>query len=254
MRRFNGSVFVVGTAAALLLTGCGQTTPTVVAPTPPSVTQTATPTATTTPTTTTPTPSATMPTLSPTVSPTPPAPESPTPAPSVTVTSTPSATPTPSPSPTKAKGLLLAGNGVGGHKFGTAEAKVEKTLNSTLGEPEDSVQGILCELDSSSPWHRAILYDGLAVVFTAKSAKKSAPRTLNRWSLSLDGKRPDVRLEDDIPLNLSFKQLKAKYPKGKLSDTGLGDDSEIFTLPNGIRFVGVDVPDMVMAGELHYCE
>lgn len=245
MRRFNGSVLVAGTAATLLLTACGQTAPTVAVPTPPSATQTAT----------TPTP-----TQSPTVSPTPTISESVTPtaspsvSPTVTVSPTASPTPTPSPTPTKAKGLVLAGNGVGGHKFGTAEAKVEKTLASALGEPDESVQGILCELNSGSPWHRSIIYDGLAVVFTAESAKKSAPRTLNSWSLSLDGKRPKVQLEDDIPLNLSFKQLKAKYPKGKLTDTGLGDGSEIFTLPNGIRFVGVEVPDMVMAGELHYCE
>lgn len=238
MRRFSGSMLVAGTAATLLLAGCGQTAPTVVQ-SPPSTTQTAT-----------------VPTQSPTGSPTPSTsvPVSPSPSVTATPTETPTSTPTASPTPTRAKGLMLAGNGVGGHKFGTAEAKVEKTLASAMGEPDESVQGILCELDSSSPWHRSIIYDGLSVVFTAKSAKKSSPRTLDSWSLSLDGKLPAVQLEDDIPLNLSFKQLKAKYPKGKLVDTGLGDGSEIFTLPNGIRFVGVDVPDMVMAGELHYCE
>jgi hypothetical protein len=236
MRRLNGSVLVAGISATLLLTGCGQTTPTIAAPTPPSATATGT------------TPATTAPTVSPTTAPTPSDPASPTASPSVT------ATPTPTPSPTKAKGLVLSGSGVGGHKFGTAEAKVEKTLESALGEPDESVQGILCELDSGSPWQRSVIYEGFAVVFTAKSAKKSAPRTLNSWSLSLDGTLPKVQLEDDIPLNLSFKQLKAKYPKGKLADTGLGDGSEIFTLPNGIRFVGVEVPDMVMAGELHYCE
>ena len=245
MRRFNGSVLVAGAAATLLLTGCGQTAPTAAVPTPPSATQTAT--APTQSPTVTPKPSGSLP-VSPTVS------VSPSPSVTVTPTATPTSTPTPSPSPTKAKGLVLAGDGVGGHKFGTAEAKVEKTLASALGEPDESVQGILCELDSGSPWHRSVIYDGLAVVFTAKSTKKSAPRTLNSWSLSLDGKLPKVQIEDDVPLNLSFKQLKAKYPKGKLADTGLGDGSEIFTLPNGIRFVGVEAPDMVMAGELHYCE
>lgn len=238
MRRCNGSMLVAGTAAALLLAGCGQTAPTVAVPNPPSVSESA--------------PAPTASSLTPTSSPTPSVSASPTPSPSPTTTAT--ATPTPSPSPTKAKGLVLAGTGVAGHKFGTAEAKVEKTLASALGEPDESVQGILCELDSGSPWHRSIIYDGLAVVFTAKSAKKSAPRTLDSWSLSLEGKLPEVRIEDDIPLDLSFKQLKAKYPKGKLVDSGLGDGSEIFTLPNGIRFVGMDVPDMVMAGELHYCE
>ncbi len=235
MPRFTGVVLVAATALAL--SGCGQVAPTLAPPAPPSGTPTVTPTQTAT---TSPTPTISM---------------TPTTNPSPTVSSSPSATPTASPTQTQpAKGVLLSGNGVGGHKFGTAEAKVEKALAKALGEPDESVQGILCELDSSSPWQRSVIYRGLAVVFTANSAKKSAPRTLNNWSLSLGGKLPDVQLEDGIPLDLSFKQLKAKYPKGKLTDSGLGDGSEIFTLPNGIRFVGVEVPDMVMAGELHYCE
>lgn len=149
---------------------------------------------------------------------------------------------------------MLSGHGVGSHKFGTAEAKVEKTLDKALGEPDESIQGVSCDFDSGSPWQRTVIYDGLAVMFTAKTAKKSAPRTLNSWSLTLGGKLPKVQLEDNIPLDLSFKQLKAKYPKGKLTDTGLGDGSEVFTLPNGIRFVGVEQPDMVTGGELHFCE
>ena len=236
MRLENRSVLAALVAAAFALTACGQTAPTPGVPAPSS---TVTPT-------TSPSPSVSV-TPTPTVSPTPDVSASP--------TSSASQTPTPSVSPTKAKGLVLAGNGVGGHKFGTAEAKVEKTLDTALGEPDESVQGILCELDSGSPWHRSLHYDGLSVVFTAKSAKKSAPRTLSSWSLSLGGKLPKgVAIVDDVPLNLSFKQLKAKYPKGKLVDTGLGDGSEIFTLPNGLRFVGVEVPDMVMAGDLGYCE
>lgn len=240
MRPVNRSVLVATVAAALALTACGQTAPTSGVPSPPAtVTPSASPSGSPSPSVTAST------TASPTESPTPDGSASP----------TVSATPSPSATPTKAKGLVLAGDGVGGHKFRTAEAKVEKTLDAALGEPDESVQGILCELDSGSPWHRSLHYDGLSVVFTAKSAKKSAPRTLNSWSLSLGGKLPKgVQLVDDIPTNLSFKQLKAKYPKGKLTDTGLGDGSEIFTLPNGIRFVGVDVPDMVMAGELGYCE
>ncbi len=237
MRPVNRSVLVV-TVAALALAGCGQTAPTPGVPSPPS---TATPSV--------------SPSVSPSVTSTPT--ESVSPTPDGSASPTPSATQTPSPSasPTKAAGLVLAGDGVGGHKFGTAEAKVEKTLASALGEPDESIQSVSCEFDSGSPWQRSLHYKGLSVVFTAKSAKKSAPRTLASWSLSLGSKLPKgVRIVDDIPLDLSFKQLKAKYPKGKLTDTGLGDGSEIFTLPNGIRFVGVEVPDMVMAGELGYCE
>lgn len=150
---------------------------------------------------------------------------------------------------------MLRGDGIGSQKFGAKEATVEKALNAQLGEPDESVQGILCELNASSPWQRTLIYDGLSVLFVADSASRKAPRTLNGWALGLEGSRPAVlQIQDDIPLNLSFAELKKRYPKGTLEDTGLGDDSQIFTLPNGIRFLGVEFPDLVMAGEVHYCE
>lgn len=235
MRRWNATI-VAAAAAAVVLTGCGQLAPTVDPPTPPSGTESASPS-----------PSATG-SGTPTVSVTPSSSTSP------SATPTASQTPTASASPSKGAGLVLSGKGVGSHKFGAAEAAVEKTLDSALGEPDESIQGASCELAGDSPWQRTVIYDSLAVMFTAKSSKKSAPRTLNSWSLTLGGKLPKVQLEDGIPLDLSFKELKAKYPKGKLTDTGLGDGSEVFTLPNGIRFVGVESPDMVMGGELNFCE
>lgn len=241
MRRLNVSLLVAVTAASLLLGGCGQTKPTVAPPPSPGET-------------------ATVPEQTPTISVGPSQPASPTPVvsetPAPSVTATPTATPTSSPTsaPPQAKGLVLSGSGIGGNKFGTAEAKVEKAIAAVLGEPDDSAQGVLCELDSSSPWHRSVFYDGLVVLFTAETGSKTAPRTLNSWSMSVKDVPKKVTIEDGIPLNLTFKELKAKYPKGKLEDTGLGDGSQIFTLPSGLRFVGEKKPDLVMAGELHYCE
>lgn len=192
------------------------------------------------------------PTPTPSLTPTP----TPTPTPTVSVTPTPTPTPTATPTakPTKASELVLAGTGIAGHKFGAAEAKVEKTLTSTMGKADEAVEGILCELNASSPWQRTLIYDGLSVLFTAKSDSKSAPRSLNGWALGLEGSRPSIRMQDDVPLNLSFAELKKKYPKGSLEETNLGDGSQIFTLPNGVRFLGVEYPDLVMAGEVHYCE
>jgi len=190
----------------------------------------------------------------PTPSPTPTPSLSATPTPTPSETATPSVSATPTPSPTKAGAVLLAGNGIAGQEFGTAEATVEKRLAATLGKPDESIEGILCELNPSSPWQRTVIYDGLSVLFVANSSAESAPRTLNGWALGLEGSRPAVQMEDDVPLNLSFAQLVKKYPKGTLEETGLGDGSQIFTLPNGIRFLGVDVPDLVMGGEVHYCE
>ena len=192
----------------------------------------------------------------PTPTPSPSATPTPTPSETPTPTPTPSETPTPTPSatPTKAGAVVLRGDGIAGQKFGAKEAAAEKAISARLGKPDEAVEGILCELDSSSPWQRTLIYDGLSVLFVASSASKSAPRTLNGWALGLEGSRPPIELQDDVPLNLSFAELAKKYPKGTLEDTGLGDGSESFTLPNGIRFLGVEFPDLVMAGEVHYCE
>ena len=65
-----------------------------------------------------------------------------------------------------------------------------------------------------------------------------------------------LEMADGLPLNLTFSQLKARYPGGKLENLNLGegDGSRMFTLPNKIRFIGAGKPDMVSAGELGVCE
>lgn len=216
MRRLTKNWLAVGVASMFVLTGCGVTppTPTVALPSPTAPTASAT--ATASGTTTEPSPSATTPQAAP---------------------------------------VVLAGTGIAGLAFGAAEATVLTTLNARVGSAEDSHQGVLCELDSGSPWSQTVNYGGLSVLFVAKSKSKTAPRSLKAWSLRL-GKpvNPTLAIADNVPLDLSFKQLKAKYPAAKLEDTGLGDDSQILTLPNKLRFLGIGTPDLVQAGALLFCE
>lgn len=194
--------------------------------------------------TTTATPSATVSSVAPTLTPTP------TPTPSAT-----SATPTPTPT-TKPR-LELRGNGVGAFAFGAKQVDVADELTAQLGDPDESSQGILCELDDSSPWAQTVNYGGLWVLYTAKGQSKKSPRNLAAWGFSLKEKfAAPLAMQDAVPLNLTFAQLKAKYPKGKLENLNLGegDGSKMFTLPNKIRFVGAGKPDMVSAGQMSICE
>ena len=48
--------------------------------------------------------------------------------------------------------------------------------------------------------------------------------------------------------------IRDRYPAATLEDTGLGDDSQILTLPNSLRFLGVHQPDLVQAGAPLFCE
>lgn len=214
MRRRTMTLLAVGVVSVFCLTGCGITPPT------PTVAR---------PTESAPTASATV---------------------SATATEPTPTTTTPSSAP-----VLLAGTGIAGHAFGAAESTVLSTLNDRLGGAEDSHQGVLCELDPGGPWSQTVNYGELSVLFVAKSKSKTAPRSLTAWTLRLDKPlSPAVAVADNVPLDLSFKQLKAKYPAAKLEDTGLGDGSQILTLPNKLRFLGVGTPDLVQAGALLFCE
>ncbi|HRA74635.1 MAG TPA: hypothetical protein PLE12_00200 [Propionicimonas sp.] len=180
--------------------------------------------------------------------------------PSVVVSSTspdpasPTPTFTPSPTPT-AVSVVLGGEGIGELSFGTAEAEAVEHLTAALGEPAETTEGRLCELDSGSPWSRALHWDGVTVVFAGTKKAKSAPRSLLAWTARIeDGLQPPLALQDDLPLDLSMKELDAAYPEGDLEETGLGDGSQIFTAPNGIRFIGIGTPDTIQGGELLVCE
>ncbi|MDR1791493.1 MAG: hypothetical protein LBR20_07600 [Propionibacteriaceae bacterium] len=168
-------------------------------------------------------------------------------------TPTPTSTPTVSATPTTP--VELSGTGLAGYKFGGAEEEVQAGLVALLGTPDSEDYGVTCELDSESPWSHWVVWGGLSVLYTAKNQKQNAPRTLAQWSFNLTHTlAPPLYLADNMPTNLTLKELKKQYPKGKLEDTGLGDDSAIFTAPNKLRFFGDNVPDTVQAGQLIYCE
>ncbi|HSK31938.1 MAG TPA: hypothetical protein VK903_00505 [Propionicimonas sp.] len=176
----------------------------------------------------------------------------PTPTPSVTTP-----TPTPTPTPTADTSLELRGDGMGTLRFGAKQVDATDLLTERLGDPDESSQGILCELDDSSPWAQTVIYGGLWVQYSAKDGSKKSPRTLTAWGFSLQEKfAAPLKVQDGVPVNLSFAQLKAKYPKGKLENLNLGegDGSRMFTLPNKIRFIGANKPDMMSAGAFSICE
>jgi hypothetical protein len=170
---------------------------------------------------------------------------------------TPSASPTsasPTPTPSAVQ-VVLGGDGIGELAFGTAEADATAELTTALGAPEETTEGRLCELDTGSPWSRSLHWGGLTVVFAGTKKAKTAPRTLLAWTARVeDGLEPPLALQDDLPLDLSMAELDAAYPEGDLVETGLGDGSQIFTAPNGIRFIGIGTPDTIQGGELLVCE
>ncbi len=176
---------------------------------------------------------------------------SPTPTPTVT------GAPTPTTSVTEATetDLVLRGDGMGPFLFGAKQADVVDLLTDQLGEPDESSQGILCELDDHSPWAQIVSYGGLWVRYTAEDQSKKSPRTFTAWGFTLGEPFDEpLSMAEEVPLDLSFAQLKAAYPAGKLRDLGLGDDTKIFTLPNQISFVGAGRPHLVQAGDLGVCE
>lgn len=190
-------------------------------------------------------PSATPPVATPTPSAT-----SATPTPTPT---TPSATPTPTADDAT---LVLRGDGLGAYSFGARQGDVTALLEDALGEPDESSQGVRCPLDDGSPWAQTVNWGSFWVEYDAKDASKKSPRTLAAWGTSVGSRLPaPLVLQDDVPLTLTFAQLKVKYPGGKLEDLGLGDGSKRFTLPNKIFFVGAgNKPQRAQAGVFGVCE
>jgi hypothetical protein len=173
---------------------------------------------------------------------------------SAPVTAAVSPSPSPSPSPS-ATAIVLAADAIGELPFGTAQATVASLLTERLGKPSDTASGRSCELDSSSPWVETLVFKNLWVEFQTKDAKKTSPRTLHGWGLQLNGALPSaLAIADDVPLDLSFKQLKAKYPGTKTLDLGLEDGTIAVQLPNKLIFYGVKEPEVLRGGAIGVCE
>ncbi len=172
------------------------------------------------------------------------------------VASTPQESPTPSSTPSASNTVELAGNGLGGFTFGTAEKTVAQLLTQRLGAPDERTEGVLCELNDAAPWAATVTYGGLWVQYQAKTASKKAPRTLTAWGFQLaESFQAPLVMANDVPLDLNFAELKKQFPTGKLTDSELGDGGKIFTLADGLTFIGSgDRPDMVMAGPVSYCD
>ena len=137
---------------------------------------------------------------------------------------------------------------------GSPEKTVTGELTARLGEATDSDQGPLCELDTSSHYARTLLYRSMWVQFAAADGKQTSPRTLYNWGANVEKKLPNgVVMQDDVPLTLSWKQLKAKYPTAKSVQTG-AEGTQALRLPNKLLFTGDTVPLQVQGGEFSVCE
>ena len=171
---------------------------------------------------------------------------------------TPSATPTPT--PTMEATLTLRGDGIGPFRFGANQVDVDAVLSDRLGDPTEGEQGMLCTL-AGSPWSQIVTYGGveqggLVVFYKAEDQSEKSPRSLATWAFTLDEHLlASFAVQDDVPLNLTFNQLKAKYPAGKLED--LDGGGRMFTLPNKLRFIAnpaASKPGGVLAGQGAPCE
>lgn len=189
---------------------------------------------------------------------TPPYPSAATPAPAPSVSATPSPKPTPTSTPSQsqqAAAVMLSGTGLANLPFGTAESQVLAALKDQLGVPDQKIQGQSCELVSDSPWAMTAIYGDVWIQFDAKDAKKTSPRTLSAWGYQLGKPLPtEFAIADNVPLNLTFTQLKAKFPAAKYLDIGLPDGTKTLQLPNKLVFMGVGQPEVVRAGEIQLCE
>ena len=160
------------------------------------------------------------------------------------------ASPTPS-----ATALVIGGTTLGEFSVGSPEADVTSELTAALGEPTDTSRGPMCELNPDSQYSIILNYDTVWITFAAADTKKSSPRTLFNWGVVLAERGlPDgAAMQDDVPLDLTWKQLKAKYPKAKSIETGV-PGTEALELPNKLLFTGDDIPLQVQGGEFSACE
>jgi len=148
--------------------------------------------------------------------------------------------------------MVLGPTSLGQVQFGASEKDGVAALKARLGDPDDVLKAPYCELDPQSPYSSTYSYGGLSVLFLAKDTKSTSPRTLKGWSYALSAGLNDAfELDGGLPADPTFAQLQQQYPKGKLVKSELGT---VFTLPNKIRFVGSEEPELVQAGPFTSCE
>ncbi|MGB2978032.1 MAG: hypothetical protein WBB78_05860 [Propionicimonas sp.] len=166
--------------------------------------------------------------------------------------SAPSASSRATPTPTQTLGVVLSGDGVAGHDFGTKVGDVEPALRVRLGKPNQVMEDIGCPLNPL--WTRTLRWQGLIVNFEATGAKKTKQTTLSTWTLRLsDGVPKGVTLAGGLPLHPTFAQLKASYPGAQLTEE-LG--WFLMEPVDGIVYLGDNKtkPSEILSAPIHWCE
>jgi len=142
--------------------------------------------------------------------------------------------------------FILGASSLDGFAFGTGQDQVTPTLTDLLGSPDDVYKGAFCEGQPNSQYSQTYTYGGLSVIFLAKDASTTGPRTLAGWTFDLStGLADPLTLENGLPADPTFAQLQSDYPTGTLTTDQTGS---VFTLPDGLRFLGSPEPDIVSAG------
>ena len=125
----------------------------------------------------------------------------------------PTPAPTPIPTPTVAPKLMISGSNVGTLVIGTSGYDAAAAyLASALGTPTQELVD-RCEL-SGAEW-KVMAWQGLRVSFD----NKQTGTPLITWRLVLNVGVPDnVQLIEGLPTQISFAELKKRYPAIKLND------------------------------------
>ncbi|MFV0407830.1 MAG: hypothetical protein ACK5LN_13585 [Propioniciclava sp.] len=153
-----------------------------------------------------------------------------------------------SPPVNKNSELRLHADGIGRFDFGAKESEVLAVLTSAWGNPETDAYVGECE-GAAGLWQSNATFGDLRVRFQAGDASPSSPRTLISWDFAYRQGQNQVRLDADIPADLSLTELKAQYPDGGyLEDMGAWMVGELILIPG--------VPQgatTIQAGELDWC-
>lgn len=167
----------------------------------------------------------------------------------------------PSTDPSESQGplsVLLTPTNVGDFALGSSESEVEAHLTATLGKPDDTYSGKVCELNSDTPWGRQLKYGGVWVAFQSAAKKGAdAPRKLTGWIASITDLTDAFVVSAPYPTATTYADLKTAFPAGKLEKFALGEaDFYTFTTPSGLWYRGEDpkTPTDMGIGAQEFCE